>query len=249
MFRILICDDKIQDLEILRSGVQQWLDHNDRITGRIDTLRDSENLQQYLLKKKLDFDLYLLDIMLQGTDGIQLGKLIRKNNFNASIIYVTVSSEYALEAYENHAIRYLVKPVDLNELFSALDFAYAIFRMRPRHKLLVSDGDSMTSIVMEEIMYIENNLRTMTYTICNGNEVVSVRRGGSFEEAVGSVAQDKGFIQPHKSFFVNMRYIQSLQSNVLIMENGKEIPIARRRLLEIQDRYISFVSKEGRKSW
>lgn len=247
MFHILICDDRMQDLETLRAGAQQWLESNAGITGTIDTMRNPEDVRDCIIKKNKRFDLYLLDVMMRGIDGIQLGRLIRRNDFNASIIYVTSSGEFALEAYENHAIRYLVKPVDKKELFSALSFAYALFSMRPRHTLLINGVDSITSIIMEEIMFIENNLRIMTYTMIDGNEVISVRRGGSFEEAVGPVVQDAGFIQPHKSFFVNMRYIRTLQSDMLIMENGKEIPIARRRLVEIQDKYIRFISKEGRR--
>lgn len=249
MFHILICDDKIQDLEILRSGVQQWLEKNAGIAGTIDTLRDPEQLRDCILKKNKRFDLYLLDILMKGTDGIQLGELIRRNDYHASIIYVTFSSEYALEAYKNHAIRYLVKPVDRKELFSALNLAYALFSMRPRHVLVINGTDSITSIIMEDIMFIENNLRIMTYTMNDGNEIISVRRSGSFEDAVGPVAKAESFIQPHKSFFVNMRYIQSLQSDVLIMENGKEIPVARRRMVDIQDKYISFISREDRKTW
>lgn len=243
MFRLVICDDNMTDLEILRNGTEQWIKNTAGISGTVSTFRNSKELQEYIVENKSRFDLYLLDVMMSQPDGILLGRLIRQYDTEVSIIYVTSSSEYALEAYGIHAIRYLMKPLNMEELHSALNLSYALFRMRPRHTLLVNTSDSVTSIIMEEIMYIENDLRNMTYTMCDGNTVTSVRRGGSFEHAVGSVASDSNFIQPHKSFFVNIRYIHALQSDAILMDDGRKIPIARRRLAEIQERYISFVSR------
>lgn len=247
MFQIGICDDKMQDLEIIQAGTEQWLEKNVGIQGSIDIFRHPEELEDCLVNHRKKFDLYMLDIMMSGIDGIQLGRIIRRTDTDVPIIYVTSAPEYALEAYGIHAIRYLMKPVDLNELNSALNLSYALFSMRPRHKMVINGTDSVTSIIMEEIMYIENNLRNMTYTLNDGRTVSSVRRSGSFENAVEPVASDTSFVQPHKSFFVNLKYVNALQSDGILMDDGRKIPIARRRLSEIQDRYIRFISKEGKK--
>lgn len=245
MFRIAICDDKMQDLEMRRADIQQWFREKTGVSGKIDTFRNSNELSECLLEEKRKFDLYLLDIIMDGVDGIELGRLIRIKDAEASVIYVTASMEHAFEAYGIHAIRYLIKPVDKTELYSALDLAYALYSIRPKHTLLVNGSDSVTSIIMEEIMYVENNVRNTTYTMNDGNTVTSVRRGGTFEEAVGPIATDANFLQPHKSFFVNIKYIRALQVDTVLMDDGKEIPVARRRMNEIQNQYIRFIS-EGR---
>lgn len=246
MFRIAICDDKMQELEKLRYGIEQWLEENTAVDGSVTIFRDSKELAGILENGKRRFDLYLLDIMMDGVDGIRLGRLIRSHDPDALIIYVTLSPEYALEAYGIHAIRYLVKPVGQEELYSALNMGYALFSTRPRHTLLINGTDSMTSIIMEEIMYVENHLRNVIYTMNDGNCVVSVRRSGTFEEAVGALATEPDFLQPHKSFFVNIKYIRALQSDVVLMDDGREIPVARRRMTEIQNRYIQFISEGGK---
>lgn len=243
MFRIAICDDKIQDLENLRISTEIWLKETAGVNGTVDTFRNPQELKVCLQEKKRKFDLYLLDIMMPEVDGIQLGRLIRGKDMEVSVIYVTSSSEYALNAYGIHAIRYLMKPVDQKELYSALNLAYALFNMRPKHTLLINGPDSVTSIIMEEVMYVENNVREITYRMSDGNSVVSVRRGGTFEEAVGVVASDTCFIQPHKSFFVNLKYIQAMQLDTILMDDGRKIPIARRRMTDIHNKYIRFISK------
>lgn len=250
MFRIAICDDNILDLNLLREGTEQWIKNTIGTSGEIAIFRESEKLKEILLDSKNDFDLYILDIMMSDPSGIQLGQMIRRRNIDVPIIYVTLSTEFALDAYANRAIRYLVKPFAMEELYSALDMAYALFRARPNHILVIRGSDSITSIVMEEIMYIENNLREITYTLNNGHRVFSTRRGGSFESSVGSIASDNNFVQPHKSFFINMRFIKALQSDMVIMDDGKEIPIVRRRLPDIQEKYMKFISeiwREGSK--
>lgn len=248
MFRIVICDNRAEDLQILCEGTKQWLKYHTNVNGYVSAFSDSMELQEYLLKKGRKFDLYILDIVMEGIDGIELGKLVRSHDVDVPVVYVTSSSEHALEAYEIQALRYLVKPWTQEALYSALDLAYALFCMRPKHKILISGGDSVTSIIMEEIMYIENNLRNVTYTMNDGHTVVSVRRGGSFESAVGPIAEDSYFVQPHKSFFVNIRYICALQSDVILMDDGRKIPIARRRMADIQDQYIRYISRGGGKA-
>ena len=243
MFCIAICDDDTLDLEILRAGTEQWLKKNMGINGTVVLFRSSEELQTCILDGKEHFNLYILDIKMKKPDGIQLGWMIRRKDTDVPIIYVTSALEFALDAYAVHAIRYLIKPLKMEELYSALDISHALYKIRPRHILIVNGEDAVTSIVMEEIMYIENNLRRITYTMYDRRTVESIRRGGSFESAIGSVVSDTSFIQPHKSFFVNMKYIQVLQSDVVLMDDGREIPIARRRLSEIQEKYIRFISE------
>lgn len=245
MFKIAICDDNLSDLDVLRIGTKQWLEQKSGIDAVVSTFFKSEELKKILIEGERTFDLYLLDIVMGDLDGIDLGRFICKKFANVSIIYITSFQQFALDAYNIHALRYLVKPVDQSELFSALDLAYALFSMCPRHMLLVNGIDSVTSIIMEEIMYVENNLRTIQYTMSNGNIVEGVRRSGTFEEAVGLIAKDSGFLQPHKSYFVNMKYVHSLKSDIFVMDDGKEIPIARRRITEVQNRYIQFVSRGG----
>lgn len=243
VFQIAICDDNRRDLDQLCLKTKRWIE-NSEITGSVYSFQNPEELQECCQKKSIIFDLYVLDIRMASMDGLQLGRLIRSYDADVPIIYITMMTEHALDAYGIHAIRYLVKPLKMEELHSALDLAYALFRMRPRHTLLIRGPEFVTSIVVEEIMYIENNLRSITYTMNDNSTVESVRRSGSFESAVGQISSDKYFIQPHKSFFANIRYIHALQSDEILMDDGRRIPIARSRLADIQNQYISFISGE-----
>ena len=243
MFRIAICDDKMHDLQELQEGVRSWMKKNTAAEGTISVFHRPEELRTYLRDNQKGFDLYLLDIVMAGENGIHFGKWIRRYDEEAFLIYVTTSKDYALDAYELHAVRYLVKPIESTELESAMDTAYGLFTIRPKHTLVVNGKNSVSSIVMEDVMYVENSLRTMTYTLNDGRALESVRRSGSFEASVGIISASEDFIQPHKSFFVNLRYVSALQMDHLVMDDGRSIPVARRRADDIQNKYMKFVSR------
>ena len=72
-----------------------------------------------------DFDLYVLDVVMPGLSGIQLGMRLREVGSVSPIIYLTVSPEYAVDSYATRAFHYLMKPVQPETLFQVLDEAVA----------------------------------------------------------------------------------------------------------------------------
>lgn len=83
----------------------------------------------------------------------------------------------------------------------ALKSAFEAQTEQKKHPLLIYGTDSVRRIFVEDIMYAENSLRRITYTLYNRQKIISVRRAGSFESAVGEIAKAQAFMQPHKSFF------------------------------------------------
>lgn len=243
MFQIAICDDRQIELDRAYRETEKWLGQYHGVDGRIDTFHSVEELKTEISKNPWKYDLYILDIMMQGESGIQFGRWIRRYNQNALMIYVTSSRDYALDAFDNHAVRYLMKPIDENEFQMAMDTAYALYQARPKHIIMVQNRNGVIKLIMEEIMYIENNLKNLTYVMRDGRSISQLRRQGSFEEAVGWVSDSEAFIQPHKSFFVNMRYIASLQDGNIQMDDGRTIPVSRRKVVETQSRYIQYISE------
>lgn len=242
VFRIAICDDRQIELDRACEQTKKWLELHYGVDGRMDTFHSAEELKVEIKEKPWEYDLYILDIVMQGENGIQFGSWIRRYHPDALMIYVTSSRDYALDAFDNHAIRYLMKPVDEKEFQMAMDTAYALYQAKPRHVLTIQNKNGVVQIIMEEIMYIENNLKNITYVMRDGRKISQLRRQGSFEDAVGEVAKTEEFIQPHKSFFVNLRYVASLQDGNILMDDGKILPISRRRVADTQNQYIQYLS-------
>lgn len=243
MYRLALCDNCREDLDTLRKQTNAWQLSRSTIETQLVCFDSAARLRQTLSSHF--YDLYVLDILMPGISGIDLGREIRSQDRTVPIIYTTTSKEFALAAYDVKACQYLLKPLRQEAVNEALDYACRMREERQMHPVSLHSGQGLVTVAREDIMYIENVVRTSNYVLKDGREISETRRGGRFEDAVRETAQDDAFVQTHKSYFVNMAYISSLTSNCIVMDNGTHIPVNRRRADEVETKYLIFVSREG----
>lgn len=238
---IAVCDDDRSDLKRLCEGVLKWLNYRNDVRGKIVSFSAaSEMLGQIRDGKR--FDVFLMDIMMSEIDGIEAGREIIGRDGDAPIIYISNSEEFAFAAYGNRAIRYILKPFDQETLNSALDFAYVVKNAKSHKHIAVKQDRIIKSIDVDDILYVENDVRVMTYTVRGGEKIFVRRRNTSFETALEPLSEYPFFIQTHKSFLVNMKFISSLNANEIKMDDGTVIPVSRSRLTDVKRAYIEFIT-------
>ena len=240
---IALCDNDEMDLQFLAALVRKYLAVHPELGVELRAFGSSAALKE-TLDAGADYCLFLLDILMPGLDGIEIGELIREKNETTPIIYTTSSGEYALSAFQNHALRYLVKPVQQTELFSALDFAFSLIGTGGGKSYTVKTREGLVCLPGKEIILVENKFRSALYSLSSGTSVKSVSIRGTFEEAVAPLPDDPDFTRPHKSYYVNMRYIHVLQPGVIVMDNGREISVSRSFSSQVSRDYLDFLSQE-----
>lgn len=176
---------------------------------------------------------------------MEIGKLIRKVDEDAVIVYVTVSREYAFEAFGVRAFSYLQKPVNKEELKETLDRILLMLEKQGGSKLCVHTKDGLANIHTGDIMYVENISRCTVYILKDGRRVTSVCNRGSFEKSVGVLNERPEFVQPHKSYFVNMYCIHAFGAKSILLDDGTQIAISRKRFAETKKTYLSFLADGG----
>ena len=238
-YTIAVCDTQKSDISALESAINSWADKDgsDRVTA--DTFRDAAALRSKLADG-YGADTYIITIPAHGTSGIELARQIRLRQPDVPVIIIAASRTFAYEAYELHAIRYLLGTEDTAELRSALDLAYMLFRVAPADTVSVRLPGETRNISADDVVYIENNVRSMRYILRDGSTLTGTRRNISFESYFAPLLRSGRFVQPHKSFIINIRYIRSLHSNSISMTNGVQIPISRRHISEVQEAYSKF---------
>ena len=244
MGQIAICDNDRMDLDRLTALVGEYLGVHPELDCQVHLFENSRELTNSL-DAAHPYCLFILDIMMPGIDGIRLGRLIRQQDPDVPIIYTTSSEDFALSAFQNHALRYLVKPIAQGELFSALDFAMAFCRKEKGRAYTVKSRDGLVCIHGKEIILVENKNRSAIYSLRDGSTVQSVSIRGTFEEAVAPLPEDPDFTRPHKSFYVNMRCIRSLQPGLLVLDNGREIAVSRSCYPQANRDYMDFLARGG----
>lgn len=180
--------------------------------------------------------------MLEGKNGIELAEAIRSKNKDMPIVFVTSSTEFALKAYHVRAVRYLLKPLQTEAVYEMLDFVIAHLLTRKDKIFEVNTKKGCVNINYSEIVHVENVARRMWVTLKNGKAYQSVGIRDSFEKQVAGLLQEENFIQPHKSYVVNLDYVSSYTTSMLHMDNDSDIPISRRNSQEVKQRYLKYLT-------
>jgi len=221
--KIAICDDSSIDVCSLVSMMEGA--HVHRIFST------AEELLSELEDANARFELYLLDIFMEGMNGIELGKRIRELDDGALICYVSSSPDYYAEAFSIYAFQYLIKPVT-EEAFQELlrRASEQLARDRKQSVRLSSKGRTI-SIPYGRVLYIASMGHELSIHLKDGS-VEKVR--GRLDE-LADVLDGAVFARCHQSFLVNLYNVTALETNSFFC-GTEEIPISK-RYVAVKERY------------
>lgn len=245
MFHIILCDNDLTDLNELKKKVNTYIE-NRKISSagfeaKVTCFSDSIELMRQI--DLMECNIFILDVIMPELNGIGLGEIIRKSDKNVPIIYVTSSREFAFDAYGVHASDYIEKPVSDEKLAQSLDRILDSY-VKTKASIVINGKNGTTSVEINDVVYVENEYRTAVYNMVDGRRVEGICNRVSFEKSIEEVVKSGFFIQPHKSFFVNMNHIESIKSDKVIVEGGREIPVSRNRSANIKKAFLRFVTGE-----
>ena len=216
--KIALCDDDEKELSNIRSLLDSYQKtHNIPFTYQ----EYHSSCELALRASKERFDIYLLDILMPHMTGMQLAREIRTFDHAADIIFLTTSSDFAVESYTVKATNYLMKPVSSNAFFAAMD--------------------DILRVKTQELIYVEAQNRKVIYYTSGREQIVCTEL---FSSVCNSLLQHREFIQVHRSFLVNMNYIRSIGTMDMCLHNGTNIPLAQRRVADIKKHYLAFQMEE-----
>lgn len=241
--KIVICDDSMKDLISLEGLLEKYKQLNPTADFQVEKFSNSSALYKKIQTKELA-DIYILDILMSHTTGIDLGNAIRKSNSKNAIIYITSSDDFALDAFHIHAVRYLLKPVQEHLFFEALDYAFSYTEMTKSPMYPIKTKNGLLSVSCSSIEYIENASRMLNVHLTDGSMITSIFIRKSFEKELGELIYNRCFLQVHKSFLINLNYVKKLDGNNIIMNSGANIPVSKKNTANVKRQYLLFVSEQ-----
>lgn len=242
--KLVVCDDSMEDLEKIKGLLAKYTQINKSVRLETEYFKDSVELYRQI-QAKMHSDIYILDMIMSRRTGIDIGTLIRSTDEKSVIIYITSSDDFAFEAYGVHAVRYLLKPVREELFIEALDCAVSdISRKTADAVYTVKTKDGLVSMPYSKIEYIENYSRTLNICLTDGKTIQSIFIRKSFEEETQQIVENSSFVQVHKSFLVNLHYVDKLAPGNIIMESGARIPVSKTRTADVKKEYLKFVSEQ-----
>lgn len=243
--KIVICDDNIEDLVKIEKLLHKYINLHTNIKFETKKYSDPLKLCRQIQEKDLA-DIYLLDMIMSEKTGIDIGRQLQRSGCESVIIYITSSADFALDAYSLHAARYLLKPIRETELFEALDYALSLRDIKNGPVYLVKTKDGLVPAPHSKIEYVENVSRTLEIHLTNGEVVKSIFIRKSFDQEIKELLCDKNFLQVHKSYVINLKYIKKLLPDSVLTESGSTIPVSKKRTAEVKREYLFYYSEQYR---
>ena len=244
--KIAICDDDANCREQVASIVKEYASPRDRGIS-ISVYERAENLMDDVFRFG-GFDIYILDIIMPGVSGIQLGVELRQSDFDGKILYLTSNREYAIDAFKAKASGYLLKPVQKDELFAALDDVTSTIANRKEKSFIVKTGTGSIKLSFDSILYAELNNKVIIYHLICEDTVESVMIRTAFSSAIEELLRDERFVLCGSSIVVNLYYIAMAESDTLLFKDGSKLYIGRRAGREICSAWSDFwMNGEGSK--
>lgn len=236
--KIAICDDELPEISIINSYIHEYIQDRE-LDIDIITFSDARELLEYDNMK--DIAIYLLDIIMPGMNGIELGRRIHEINKNAVIIYLTMSKEFSISAFSVRAFSYLLKPINKDKLFSELDECFENIK-KPVRRLLIKTSDGTVNLPLKDIMVVEYSDHRLIYHLLNGTAIEGLYQKLSFEKQA-SVFIDSGlFVKIYSSHFINMKNVKMVTANKFIMKDESKYSITR-KYADSKKIYIEFMMK------
>jgi len=219
MFKIAICEDQRIFSEAQANTCKNVLERQN-IKYQMSVFTSSADFLKAFITQQQRYDMILLDIVMDGVDGIELARTIRQYDEDTAIVFVTSYGKYALQGYDVKALHYLMKPVDAKLLENLIKSVYA--KRPPNDSLTIKTGDHHVRVPVKEIVCMEIEGRRVKVSLTEG----IVYYSGKLTEILSKLPNDL-FIRCHQAFAVNIGYIRELSRSNAIAVNGKAIPVSR----------------------
>ncbi|MGN1318654.1 MAG: LytR/AlgR family response regulator transcription factor [Lachnospirales bacterium] len=235
MFRIVICDDKKENIAFLNSRIRKAI--SDMRGGRNTEVLSAkpELLYEYTINDNYVY-IFFLDVIYDKINGIDIAGRLRRQHRNIYIIFYTEHIELLYMVINQNLMPsgFLAKPVNDNDLKKILFtvYDYCIDDIKDETAtLIVSTGSAVYKIRYDEIIYIEAlNKKIYIYT-----ETQRICFYDSLQNLCERLGKD--FLRCHKSFVVNKEKIKNVYTKEMYLEmsNGSRIAMSRTYKSEIKD--------------
>jgi two-component system LytT family response regulator len=242
--KAVIVDDEQNNIDNLSILLQQHCPEIELIGNALNALEG----EQIILQQKPD--LVFLDIQMPVLNGFDLLAKFKQPQFE--VIFVTAFDKYGIQAVKFAALDYLLKPINISELKSAVGRAIVkcgskqqnlqlenLMRLlknsqhKEEHRIALSDAKETRFVKTTEIIRCESNNNYTVFFLANGEKFTTSKPIYEYEEML----QDYGFIKCHQSHLVNKKYIRSWvkeDGGYLLLEDKSQIPVSRQKRDQIK---------------
>lgn len=228
--RAIIVEDEANSREILRNYLKKYC-------PEVDLKGEAASIQEGLkLIGENDLDLVFLDVEMPFGNAFDLLDKVPERNFET--VFVTAYNHYAMDALNNHAAYYLMKPINIDELVKAVEYVVEIRKkenaledkvLQPKlksveGKITLPQQDGFQVLNVQDILYCKAD-DNYTEIFLENKKILVSKTLKYFEQALAEFP----FARIHKSYLVNVNEVikyRKGKGGSVVVSNGKELSVS-----------------------
>lgn len=226
----IIVEDEVNSRDILRNYLSKYCPD-------VNLIGEAASIQEALkLIDKHTLDLVFLDVEMPFGNAFDLLDQLPNRTFET--VFVTAYNQYAMDALNNHAAYYLMKPINIDELIKAVDYVAEIRQkedaledriLKPKlnkvdGKITLPQQDGFQILNVSDILYCKAD-DNYTEIFLENKKILVSKTLKYFEEALSDFA----FARIHKSYLVNVNEVVKYRKGKggsVVISSGKELLVS-----------------------
>ncbi len=257
MLKALVVDDESLARESLVYLLQEYCAETLTVVNSASSAAEARTILE-----TETIDTLFLDISMPNENGFDLLSSLPEGKY--AVVFVTAYHQYALRAIKANAVDYLLKPVNIDELRTAIDklarvqnfsapdrlnyeasIQHAIESIQSDKKevsrLTLPQQQGLSIVEVRDIVHLEADSNYSIFYMKDGKRIVVAKTMKDFEE----VLDENVFVRIHKSHIVNLDHLKSFSAmnSAVTTTLGNELTVSRRRWTEFTDKVANYSKK------
>ena len=235
MIKIAICDDECKFLDSAEEMLKQYLSDNG-ISAQADLFRIPLELID-AIEKGMRYDIYLLDIYMPGISGMSIATELRSRDIKSPIIFLTSSTDHALEAFGVNATHYLLKPYTKTNFYVGMDKAMQSITSHKDDSIVLKVDNEYRSISISKILYCEAEDKYQRLYLANGERLL-VRITGT--ELYKQLSEFDCFYRCGRAHIVNLDHISKVSQDGAAFKDGVQLGLPHAVLAGLRKAFFDY---------
>ncbi|MGI6392080.1 MAG: LytR/AlgR family response regulator transcription factor [Candidatus Izemoplasmatales bacterium] len=237
---IAVVDDEKSALNIIGAAIKSVFEKNN-INANIDCYFHQKALKE--LPKYNEYDLFFLDIHMPEKNGILFGRELVSCKKDCEIIFVSNDSSKVFEALEINPFGYIRKENFLDDTASTIEryIKKKTAGLSGASYIEIKSRNAIEKVNVNLIEYIECFRNDQHLHMVDGSCIVVRSRMTIIEQKLSPY----NFLRIHKGYIVNLDCIRRFETNAIILNSQKKLPLARDRKKIVKEKFLEYVNSKG----
>ena len=235
VLKIAICDDEKEFRDAAERMLKLYMEEK-AVPYQADVLGGSSELVD-VTEKGTIYDVYLLDIYMPGVTGMSIATELRNRDIKSPIIFLTSSTDHALEAFGVDATHYLLKPYTKDNFYVGMDKAMQSITSRKNDSVILKVDNDYRSIPVSKLIYCEAEDKYQRLYFENGERLL-VRISGT--ELYKLLSEFDSFYHCGRAHIINLNHISRVTQSGAVFKNGMKLSLPHTVLAGLKKAFFDY---------